>query len=86
MDDPASILELGLTLAKSGALVQGDSVLREAAARSPRDARVAYYHGVVAQARHDVPAAREAFERFLAIAPSRYAKQIADVRRRLDAM
>jgi tetratricopeptide (TPR) repeat protein len=85
-DDPTSMLEWGFTLAKSGALAQGDSVLRDAASRCPRDARIPYYQGLVAQARHDSVAARAAFERFLVLAPSRYTKQIADARRRLDAI
>jgi len=85
-DDPTSMLELGLTLGKAGRLAAADSALRAAARAAPRDARVPYYLGLVAVARHQPDVAREAFERFLALAPSRYADRIADARRRLDAL
>lgn len=84
-DDPTLLLEMGVTLGRAGRLTEADSVLAAAAAAAPRDARVLYYRGQVAQARED-SAARAYFERFIAMAPARYAAQVADARRRLDAL
>lgn len=85
-DDPTSLMELGVTLGKAARLAAADSVLRLAAAAAPRDTRVLYYLGIVAAARHHTPEARSALEAFIALAPSRYSNQIADARRRLDAL
>ena len=85
-DDPTSMLELGLTLGKAGRLAAADSALHAAARAAPRDARVPYYLGLVADARNRPAEARAAFERFLALAPSRYADRITDARRRLNAL
>lgn len=85
-DDPTSLLELGLTLGKAGRLAAADSTLAAAGAAAPRDARVPYYQGLVAAARGRPADARAAFERFLSLAPARYAERIADARRRLDAL
>src|SRR5512134_3233630 len=85
-DDPTLLLELGLTLGKAGQFPAADSVLVEAARAAPRDSRVPYYRGVVAVAAKDPARAREALTRFLALAPSRYTRQIEDARRRLDAL
>jgi tetratricopeptide (TPR) repeat protein len=85
-EDPTSLLELGVTLGKAGRLAAADSVLRDALARAPRDARPLYYRGLVAVARNRADEARAAFETFIAVAPSRYADRIADARRRLDAL
>jgi Tfp pilus assembly protein PilF len=85
-EDHTLVLEIGITLGRAGRLPEADSVLRAAAAAAPRDSRVVYYQGLVAQARQAPAEARSYYERFLALAPSRYATQIADARRRLDAL
>jgi tetratricopeptide (TPR) repeat protein len=85
-DDPTLLLELGLTLGKAGQFPAADSVLLQAARAAPRDSRVPYYRGLVAAAANDPARAREAFTQFLALAPTRYARQIEDARRRLDAL
>jgi tetratricopeptide (TPR) repeat protein len=85
-DDPTSLMELAITLGKAGQPAAADSVMREAARAAPRDSRPLYYLGMVAMAANRPDAAREAFSRFLALAPSRYAPQIADAKRRLDAL
>lgn len=85
-DDPSLLYDLGLAQAMSGALEQSLETLQRAGELNPRDARVPYYIGRVDELLHDTSAARAAYTRFLALAPSRFAPQIADAKRRLDAL
>jgi Flp pilus assembly protein TadD len=85
-DDPTLLMEEAITLGKAGRLGDADSVMQEAVRAAPRDARPLYYLGVVATAAHRTSEAREAFARFLALAPTRYAVEIADAKRRLDGL
>lgn len=85
-DDPTSLMEMAITLGKADRLAASDSVMREAIRAAPRDSRPLYYLGLVATAADRPDAARDAFSRFLAVAPSRYAAQIADAKRRLHAL
>jgi hypothetical protein len=57
--------------------------LAEAARVNPRDASVPYLQGLVADALRDSAGALDAYARFLAIAPSRYAAQRQEVTQRL---
>lgn len=84
--DPSLILDLGMTLAKAGRWVEAEESLRQAQDANPRDARVPYYLGIVAQQIAKPADARAAFTRFLAIAPSRYDRQIADAKQRLATL
>lgn len=85
-EDPSLVFALGLTLANAGVLTEADSVLRRAAAANPREARAEYVLGIV-NVRLGRPAeAREAFNTFLALAPSRYAEMIADARQQLATL
>lgn len=83
-DDPTLWLDLGLTLARSGQLEAADSVLAEVESALPRYPMGAYYRGEVAWYRGDRDAAREAYLRFLALAPSRLAREIAEATTRLE--
>lgn len=85
-DDPSLVAELGATLLEAGRASDARPVLAEAARRAPRDARVPYLEALAALQAADSTAARSALSRFLAIAPSRYDRQIADARRRLAAL
>lgn len=85
-DDPSLALDLGVTFAKTGRWEQAAATLRLAMEANPRDARTPYYLGVVEQQLANKEDARAAFTRFLAIAPSRYDRQIADARQRLAAL
>jgi len=85
-DDASLVLDLGLTLAKSGQWASAEEPLQQAVTSSPRDARAPYYLGIVEQQLAKPAEARAAFNRFLAIAPSRYERQIADAKQRLAAL
>lgn len=66
----------------------GDALdaLREAAASNPRDARVPYLRGIVAEQLGQGGEARAAYERFLLLAPSRFAEEASDARQRLAGL
>jgi Tfp pilus assembly protein PilF len=84
--DPTTKLDLGVTLARAGNMVEADSVLGSAAEAAPRDSRVSYYRGLVSLSLNDAASARAHFDRFLRMAPSRYGQQIADAKRRLQGL
>jgi tetratricopeptide (TPR) repeat protein len=84
--DPSLLYDLGLTLAKAGRWADAEGSLVEALELNGRDTRAYYYLGLV-RAQLGKPAeARQALDRFVSLAPSRYANQIADAKRRLDAL
>lgn len=85
-DDPSLLLDLGKAYAGAGRLAEAEETLRQAMDASPRDSRVPYYLGVVAQLLQKRDDARAAFDRFLALAPSRYDRQIADAKQRLVSL
>ena len=85
-DDPLMQLDLGWTLAKAGRFVDAEGELREAAQRAPREPRAPYYLGLVLQQQGKAADAKASFERFLQIAPSRYERQVADARQRLEKL
>jgi hypothetical protein len=53
---------------------------------NPRDSRVPYHLALTLQAEQQPARAREALNRFLALAPARYGRQIADAKQRLTAL
>jgi len=77
------VFNLGSTLTSAGRYVEAAAALEPYAAAYPRESRVFYLLGVVRQGLDEPDAAREAFTRYLALAPSRYAEQIADAKQRL---
>jgi tetratricopeptide (TPR) repeat protein len=85
-DDPDLLIDLARTLLKAGRFEETREPLADAARLNPRDARAPYLQATVAEALHDSTTAREAYQRFLAIAPRRYADQIAAARDRLIAL
>lgn len=85
-EDPSLLLDLGITQAEAGRLDDAAVSLRAARADLPRNYRVAYYEGVVAQQLGHAADARDAFQRFLSLVPSRFADQIEEVRGRLRAL
>ena len=60
--------------------------MNDAQTGNPRDARVPYYLGVVEMQLNEKDDARNALTRFIAIAPSRYERQVADAKKRLDSL
>ena len=85
-DDASLKLDLGITQLKAGRLDDAVLSLRAARAKLPRNYRVPYFEGVAAQQLGRTADAREAFQRFLSLVPSRYADQIEEVRGRLRAL
>jgi tetratricopeptide (TPR) repeat protein len=84
--DPSLLYDLGVTYARGGRWGDAETTLAEAMTANPRDTRIAYYLGLVRARLGKAAQAREAFERFISMAPSRYATQVADAKRRLDAL
>jgi tetratricopeptide (TPR) repeat protein len=85
-DDPSLLFDLALTLAKASQFSEAEETLKQALDANPRDARVAYFLGVVEQQLGKTEDARVALSRFVALAPSRYDRQIKDAQQRLAAL
>ncbi len=85
-DDPSLLLDLGKTLTASGDLAGAEQTLQDAMAANPRDSRVPYYLGIVQQQLNKKDDARASLTRFIALAPSRYARQVENARQRLAAI
>lgn len=85
-DDPSLQYELGVTLARGGRWGEAEVALAAAAEANPRDTRSLYYLGIVRATLNKPADAREALERFVSLAPSRYGNQVADARRRLASL
>jgi tetratricopeptide (TPR) repeat protein len=82
-DDPSLELDLGITLSRAGRPDEALESLARARMGLPRNFRVPYFQGLVALQLARPADAREAFQRFLALVPSHYADEIAEVRGRL---
>ena len=80
------VFNLGSTLASAGRYAEAAAALEPYAAAYPRESRVFYLLGVAEQGLRQPDAAREALSRYLALAPSRYAEQIADAKQRLATL
>lgn len=85
-DDPSLVFDLGVTLANAGRDSLAFVTLQSAVTANPRETRASYALGIVAARLHRYDEARSALERFLGLAPSRYASQIADARSRLQGL
>jgi tetratricopeptide (TPR) repeat protein len=84
--DPSLLYDLGLTYARGGRWIDAELALTQALDGNGRDTRILYYLGTVRSELGKPAEARQAFERFVTLAPSRYANQVADAKRRLDAL
>jgi superkiller protein 3 len=82
-DDASLLLDLGITLGKAGMMPQAESRLQMAADLNPRDPRPHFWLGVSQMEQGKNAEARASFTRFLALAPSRYDRQIAMAKDRL---
>jgi tetratricopeptide (TPR) repeat protein len=85
-DDMALLFELGSTLAYGGQYAEAEDALIRFSESHPRESRTYYLLGFARMRLQKPQAAREALTRYLALAPSRYAEQIEDARRRLEAL
>ena len=82
-DDHTVTYDLGAALARSGQWAPAEEALLRARDMQPKYPRTWHALGVVEQQLGKTAEAREAFNRFLAIAPSRMTTQITDARTRL---
>ncbi len=85
-DDASLLLDLGITLGRSGQFELAMESLNQAEEQNPRDCRTLFWIGTAALQLNQKDAARDAFTRFLAMAPSRYDRQIAIARQRLTEL
>jgi len=85
-DDPSLLLDLGKTLANAARWAEAEQPLTESAAANPRDPRVPFFLGLVLERLGRKDEARAAFTRFIAIAPSRYERQIVVAKQHLAAL
>lgn len=84
--DPSLVYELGVTLARAGLLHEADTVLTRASELNPRNPRIPRMTGLVRHQLGDAARARAAYERFLAIAPSRFQREITEVTEKLQQL
>ncbi len=82
-DDASLLLDLGVTLGKAGMMPQAETRLQLAANANPRDPRPWFWLGLAQMEEGKKAEARESLTRFLALAPSRYDRQIGMARDRL---
>jgi tetratricopeptide (TPR) repeat protein len=85
-DDPSLLMDLGVTLGKSGNVEEAQQVLRQAREANPRDPRVPFWLGLACLEAKRPAEAREALTTFLSMAPSRYERQIALAKQRLASL
>lgn len=85
-ENPGLLLDLGKTLAAAGQLADAAGTLRQATSGNPRDPRPPFYLGLVLEQLGQKTEARTAFNQFIALAPSRYDRQIAIAKQHLDAL
>ena len=78
--------DLGVTLARAGFLHQADTTLTRALELNGRNPRIPRMVGLVRHQLGDAPRAREAYERFLAIAPTSFGREVAEVKAKLAAL
>ncbi|HSB56118.1 MAG TPA: tetratricopeptide repeat protein, partial [Gemmatimonadales bacterium] len=82
-DDPSLLLDLGVTLGKAGMMPQAEDKLRQATEGNPRDSRAWFWLGMAEMEEGKRDEARDSFNRFVSLAPSRYDRQIVMAKERL---
>jgi tetratricopeptide (TPR) repeat protein len=82
-DDAVLLNDLSRTLLRAGKIEEAADAIELAMAANPRDPEAPYLAGIVALRLDRRNAARTAFNRFLSLAPSRYAARISEVRDQL---
>jgi tetratricopeptide (TPR) repeat protein len=85
-DDPTLLLDLGVTLGKAGQFTEAEQTLHQAIEQGPRDARPLFWLGVADMQLGKKDEAKDAFTRFIALAPARFDRQIAAARQRLAGL
>lgn len=85
-DDASLLTDLGVTLGRSGDFGAAAETLQQAAKANPRDARPLFWLGIAELQLQRAPEAKDAFTRYLAIAPARNEQQIAMAKQKLAAL
>lgn len=85
-EDSSLLFALGEALARAGRLPDAQGVLRQARQANPRNVRALYVLGWVAQQLDSRDEARDAYQQFLALAPSRFDTQKEEARKRLASL
>jgi Tfp pilus assembly protein PilF len=85
-EDPALLYDMGEALYRAGELSDAYGFLEKAVQANPRSARALYMFGSVAQKLEQNKEAKEAYTRFIAMAPSRFQEQIVEAGHRLETM
>jgi tetratricopeptide (TPR) repeat protein len=85
-EDASLLYDLGVALAQAGELADAHGTLRQARAANPRHVRTLYILGRVEEQLGDTTAARETYRQFLAMAPTRFGEQKAEISTRLQAL
>jgi Flp pilus assembly protein TadD len=80
-DDPSLLTDLGVLLRQADSLKESAAVLHQSMDANPRDPRPPYYLGLTELELGRADEARAAFQRFLAMAPTRDSAEIAEVQR-----
>ncbi len=83
-DDPTLLLNLGRILLKADRPLDAEDAFDQAARLNPRNALAPYLLGQTLEKQNKMEEAKEAYRRFIAIAPSSYATQCAELRTRLS--
>lgn len=82
-DDPSLLFDLGVTLHNAGYSTESAGVLEQALAANPRETRAHFVLGAALRAQGKTDQARQAYTRFLKLAPGRMTELQAAARRRL---
>jgi tetratricopeptide (TPR) repeat protein len=85
-EDPTLLYDLGLTLLEAGQTPEAAATLRRVVALNPRESRAQYMLGIAEARLGNSQSAREAYDRFLQVAPSRYGDMIVDARARRERL
>ena len=82
-DDPGLLVDLGVALIRARAFADATATLEQAASMNARDSRPLYPLGILYLQLGRNSEAREIFERYIAVAPSKFERFIADARARV---
>jgi tetratricopeptide (TPR) repeat protein len=85
-DDPSLQMDLGVTLGKAGDFAGAETALKAATDGLPRDFSAWYWLGIAEQQLGKKPDAKAAFQRVVALAPSRMSDLVAKANQRLATL
>jgi tetratricopeptide (TPR) repeat protein len=85
-DDPSLQMDLGVTLGKAGDFAGAETALKAATDGLPRDFSAWYWLGIAEQQLGQKAAAKDAFQRVVALAPSRVAELTAKANQHLATL